>query len=537
MPFVTLCVLSYTIYFVYSCLLFSLFPQYFPLINVVLFMTHDVHSALPTPLFPLFREQSSEVLNVETVIRDEAPLNISEQSALLVSFGVVLVLLFFLFAVATDWGSAHSDSKSCCFTKQTNSPYGGSTFSGHNFSGNFGGGFSKGFNGGGVNGSGGGGGVGGGGAYVAAGGSAFGRAQPVGPAAPTGSAAAVAPMPSASEVAAAAGGMVPTPALLTWKDLSYAVGISRSTSSSNSGGGVGSNGGSGGAGGSGGGGGGSGGGGGGGGPLSYLPGGRNNPEFAVLSKVSGFAGPRRATGTAVPCVTKSLSYSSVLSASLESSHRGSMAAAAAAAASGLSGADDDELTPAPTAAGSSTLTGILGPSGAGKTSLLDILAGRKRAGEGYAVGSISIMVDGSEGGEEGGSGRGGRGGGSSAGDVRRVAGYVPQEDVLPGTLSCFEHLMFHARLRMPREATHAERRARALLVLEELGLTRVADSRIGDAFKRGISGGEKRRLSIGAELMAHPPLLFLDEPTTGLGETGVGCWIDGGEGREGEGRG
>ena len=82
--------------------------------------------------------------------------------------------------------------------------------------------------------------------------------------------------------------------------------------------------------------------------------------------------------------------------------------------------------------------------------------------------------------------------------------------------------MFHARLRMPREATHAERRTRALLVLEELGLTRVADSRIGDTFKRGISGGEKRRLSIAAELMAHPPLLFLDEPTTGLGKRGQG---------------
>ncbi|CAM9849699.1 unnamed protein product, partial [Laminaria digitata] len=402
--------------------------------------------------------EGSDVLNVATVIREEAPLNIGEQSALLVALGVILVLLFFLFAVATDWGSAHSDSKSCCFVKQTNSSNGGSF--GGSFSGGFVGGFGAGVNGsGGANGGGGGG--GGGGSGGAGGG-------------------------GAAYSGAAGGGSAPTPALLTWKDLSYAVGISRSTS-------------------------------GGGGPLSYLPGGRNNPEFAVLSKVSGFAGPRRVAVTApapaLPCLTKSLSYSSTLSASMESSHRGTVAAATTAALGGtaLDGADD-VLLPEPTPVeGSSTVTGILGPSGAGKTSLLDILAGRKRAGEGYAVGKISIVVDG-----------GGGGGGGGAGEnVRKFAGYVPQEDVLPGTLSCYEHLMFHARLRMPREATHAERRARALLVLEELGLTRVADSRIGDTFKRGISGGEKRRLSMAAELMAHPPLLFLDEPTTGLDAAGA----------------
>lgn len=157
----------------------------------------------------------------------------------------------------------------------------------------------------------------------------------------------------------------------------------------------------------------------------------------------------------------------------------------------------------------STITGILGPSGAGKSSLLDILAGRKRSGEGRAVGHVSLTVD----------GRRCRGGPR---EIRRLAGYVPQEDVLPGTLSCYEHLMFHARLRMPRSATHADRRARALVILAELGLSRVADSRVGDARRRGLSGGEKRRLSIAAELMSRPPLLFLDEPTTGLGRVRYG---------------
>lgn len=168
--------------------------------------------------------------------------------------------------------------------------------------------------------------------------------------------------------------------------------------------------------------------------------------------------------------------------------------------------------------GGSTMTGILGPSGAGKSSLLDILAGRKRSGEGRATGQLSLAA---------GGGREDSRYGADAGftktavtdakQIRRVAGYVPQEDVLPGTLSCYEHLMFHARLRMPRGATHSQRRARALRVLEELGLSRVADSRIGDELARGLSGGERRRLSIAAELMASPALLFLDEPTTGLG--------------------
>lgn len=164
----------------------------------------------------------------------------------------------------------------------------------------------------------------------------------------------------------------------------------------------------------------------------------------------------------------------------------------------------------------STITGILGPSGAGKSSLLDILAGRKRSGEGRAVGHVSLTVDG-RGRRRRRNGGSGTSSGSDPREIRRVAGYVPQEYVLPGTLSCYEHLMFHARLRMPRSATHAERRARALLVLAELGLSRVADSRVGDERRRGLSGGEKKRLSIAAELMARPPLLFLDEPTTGLG--------------------
>jgi ABC transporter len=91
---------------------------------------------------------------------------------------------------------------------------------------------------------------------------------------------------------------------------------------------------------------------------------------------------------------------------------------------------------------------------------------------------------------------------------------TPQDDVLPATSTVSEHLEFHAALRM--HAAHpAARRARIRAVIEQLALGRVGHSLIGDALLRGISGGEKRRVSIAAELLTAPPLLFLDEATTG----------------------
>ncbi|CAN0580384.1 unnamed protein product, partial [Ectocarpus sp. 12 AP-2014] len=101
-------------------------------------------------------------------------------------------------------------------------------------------------------------------------------------------------------------------------------------------------------------------------------------------------------------------------------------------------------------------------------------------------------------------------------EVRALSAYVTQEDVLPETLTCYEHLMFHAQLRLPGHTTLARRHDRVVEVLEQLGLVDIRDSRIGGGLSRGISGGEKRRLSIGTELLTRPALLFLDEPTTGL---------------------
>ncbi|CAN0302100.1 unnamed protein product, partial [Discosporangium mesarthrocarpum] len=155
--------------------------------------------------------------------------------------------------------------------------------------------------------------------------------------------------------------------------------------------------------------------------------------------------------------------------------------------------------------GPSTFTGILGPSGAGKSSLLDILAGRRK-GAGCGWGASGHVVTG----ELRVNGEVAEGEG-----VRKISGYVTQEDILPPTLTCKEHLMFHALLRMGR-AKKKEREGRVLELLEELGLSGVQRSLIGGGLRRGISGGEKRRLSIATELLNRPALIFLDEPTTGL---------------------
>jgi len=99
--------------------------------------------------------------------------------------------------------------------------------------------------------------------------------------------------------------------------------------------------------------------------------------------------------------------------------------------------------------------------------------------------------------------------------------YVPQHDVLPGTLTVREHLLFHARLRCPPGTRDLARRARVAQLIAELGLRKCADAFIGGEFTRGLSGGEKRRVSVAEELVVEPGILFLDEPTTGLDSSTV----------------
>lgn len=145
---------------------------------------------------------------------------------------------------------------------------------------------------------------------------------------------------------------------------------------------------------------------------------------------------------------------------------------------------------------------IMGSSGAGKTTLLNSLAGRIRVKRGDEL-SGTVLVNGKQ--------RDAR--------WRRTAGYVEQFDLMYGLLTVQETIQFAADFKLPREVTPGEKRAIVDRVIELLGLTEVRHSQIGEETKRGISGGEKKRVAIGIELVTFPGLLFLDEPTTGLDST------------------
>ncbi|XP_038061442.1 broad substrate specificity ATP-binding cassette transporter ABCG2-like isoform X2 [Patiria miniata] len=142
------------------------------------------------------------------------------------------------------------------------------------------------------------------------------------------------------------------------------------------------------------------------------------------------------------------------------------------------------------------MNAILGPTGSGKTSLLDILARRKDP-KGLTG---TVLVDGAP----------------QPSNFKCVSGYVVQDDVVMGTLTVRENLTFSAALRLQDDISHEERKERVEDVIMELGLTDCANTRIGTDFIRGVSGGERKRTNIGMELITRPTVLFLDEPTTGL---------------------
>ncbi|CAA2954554.1 ABC transporter G family member 22-like isoform X1 [Olea europaea subsp. europaea] len=142
---------------------------------------------------------------------------------------------------------------------------------------------------------------------------------------------------------------------------------------------------------------------------------------------------------------------------------------------------------------------LMGPSGSGKTTLLSLLGGRVRVPA--PGGSVTYNDQ------------------PYSKLLKSRIGFVTQDDVLFPHLTVKETLTYAALLRLPRTLTKEEKKKRALDVIYELGLERCQDTMIGGSFVRGVSGGEKKRVSIGNEIIINPSLLFLDEPTSGLDST------------------
>lgn len=96
-----------------------------------------------------------------------------------------------------------------------------------------------------------------------------------------------------------------------------------------------------------------------------------------------------------------------------------------------------------------------------------------------------------------------------------VVGFVPQDDIVFAELTVRENLIYAGKFMLPKGTPMDDIEDLADDVIADLGLSRVADSLVGDVTRRGISGGEKKRVNIGLELMGRPSILFLDEPTSG----------------------
>ncbi|KAG5224667.1 ABC transporter family member [Salix suchowensis] len=142
---------------------------------------------------------------------------------------------------------------------------------------------------------------------------------------------------------------------------------------------------------------------------------------------------------------------------------------------------------------------ILGPSGSGKSTLLNALAGRT-----LANGFTGTVLTNNR---------------KPAKQMMKRTGFVSQDDILYPHLTVRETLVFCSLLRLPKSLSKQEKTLVAESVISELGLTKCENTIIGNGFTRGISGGERKRVSIAHEMLINPSLLILDEPTSGLDAT------------------
>eukprot|EP01065_Artemidia_motanka_P053419 TRINITY_DN98_c0_g1_i2.p1 TRINITY_DN98_c0_g1~~TRINITY_DN98_c0_g1_i2.p1 ORF type:complete len:646 (+),score=226.29 TRINITY_DN98_c0_g1_i2:78-1940(+) len=144
---------------------------------------------------------------------------------------------------------------------------------------------------------------------------------------------------------------------------------------------------------------------------------------------------------------------------------------------------------------------VMGPSGAGKTTMLNVLAGRPTLGEKGAW-TGEVRLDGVD--------------VKTCPKWRRCLGYVMQRDIFFEELSLRDTLDFTAKMRLPYHWSWQEKQAKVDELVSLMGLEKVLDTRIGTGIQRGLSGGEVKRTNMVSELLALPRLLLLDEPLTGL---------------------
>ena len=140
---------------------------------------------------------------------------------------------------------------------------------------------------------------------------------------------------------------------------------------------------------------------------------------------------------------------------------------------------------------------ILGSSGAGKTTLLNYLSRKIETSSLESTGKITLNS------KE-----------INDDDFSKLTAYVMQDDILEAVMTPSEILLFTAKLKLGLSDEECEEQVSQLIT--DLHLEKCLNTRIGNNLKRGVSGGERKRTSIGVELISNPSIVFLDEPTTGL---------------------
>ncbi|KAG7191439.1 uncharacterized protein KQ657_003114 [Scheffersomyces spartinae] len=144
---------------------------------------------------------------------------------------------------------------------------------------------------------------------------------------------------------------------------------------------------------------------------------------------------------------------------------------------------------------------LMGPSGSGKTTLLNVLAHRGIPPKASSSGSMTTNL-----------------GKVTSRNISKFSAYVEQEDSLIGSLTVIETVDFAAKF-TDSESTASERKERVAEIIASLGLKGQSGTKVGTPLQKGISGGQKRRLSVAAQVITQPSVLFLDEPTSGLDST------------------